>query len=172
MARKSRSSKFDRCVKSVRRTVKARKGSSKESAAIAICTKSVLHPRGRTLKRYRRGKLTTQRKFRGGEDVELTAVKIIEKLMAVPRPPYMETKTVQVPEAKGSPAVDDMIRRLQELHASKSLFKRVGQAIARQGLPGETSMLVDSLKRMKETGVYTLSHDADFEKLRNLYPMM
>ena len=60
-------SKFDRCVKAVRRTVKARKGSNKESAAIAICTKSVLHPRGRTLKRYRKGRLTTQRKFRGGD---------------------------------------------------------------------------------------------------------
>jgi hypothetical protein len=58
--------KFDRCVKSVRRTVKARKGSNKESAAIAICVKSVLHPRGRTIKRYRKGRLTTQKKFRGG----------------------------------------------------------------------------------------------------------
>ena len=59
-------SKFDRCVKSVKKTVKARKGSSKESAAIGICTTSVLHPRGRTIKRYRKGRLTTQKKFRGG----------------------------------------------------------------------------------------------------------
>lgn len=51
---------FDRCVKSVRKTVKARKGSTKESAAIAICTKSVLQTRGRTLKRYRKGHLKTQ----------------------------------------------------------------------------------------------------------------
>jgi hypothetical protein len=56
------SGKFNRCVKSVRRTVKARKGSTKESAAIAICTTSVLHTRGRTIKRYRKGKLRTQRK--------------------------------------------------------------------------------------------------------------
>ena len=56
------SSKFDKCVKGVRRTVKARKGSTKESAAIAICTVSVLHPRGKTLKRYRKGRLTTQRR--------------------------------------------------------------------------------------------------------------
>jgi hypothetical protein len=55
------SSKFDRCVKSVRKTVKARKGSNKESAAIGICTKSVLQTRGRTLKRYRKGRLTTQK---------------------------------------------------------------------------------------------------------------
>ena len=53
---------FDRCVKSVRKTVKPRKQSSKESAAIAICTTSVLYPRGRTLKRYRKGRLITQRR--------------------------------------------------------------------------------------------------------------
>ncbi len=53
--------KFDTCVKSVRKTVKARRGSTKESAAIAICTKSVLQTRGRTMKRYRKGKLTTQK---------------------------------------------------------------------------------------------------------------
>jgi hypothetical protein len=55
------SRKFDRCVKGVRKTVKARKGSSKESAAIAICTKSVLQTRGRTIRRYRKGKLRTQK---------------------------------------------------------------------------------------------------------------
>jgi hypothetical protein len=60
------SRKFNRCVKSVKRTVRARKGSNKESAAIAICTKSVLHKRGRTMKRYSRGRLITQRKFGGG----------------------------------------------------------------------------------------------------------
>lgn len=60
------SAKFNRCVKSVRKTVRARKGSNKESAAIGICTKSVLHKRGRTMKRYRKGRLTTQKKFRGG----------------------------------------------------------------------------------------------------------
>ena len=57
------SKKFDTCVKSVRKTVRARKGSNKESAAIAICTKSVLQKRGRTMKRYRKGHLLTQRKF-------------------------------------------------------------------------------------------------------------
>ncbi len=56
------SKKFNRCVKSVRRTVRPRKGSNKESAAIAICTSTVLHPRKRTLKKYRRGRLTTQRR--------------------------------------------------------------------------------------------------------------
>jgi hypothetical protein len=55
-------SKFSRCVKSVRKTVKARPKSSKESAAIAICTKSVLQTRGRTIKKYRKGRLITQKK--------------------------------------------------------------------------------------------------------------
>lgn len=53
---------FSRCVKSVRKTVKPRKSSTKESAAIAICTTSVLYPRGKTLKRYRKGRLTTQKR--------------------------------------------------------------------------------------------------------------
>ncbi len=58
--------KFNRCVKSVRQTVRARPKSTKESAAIAICTKSVLQTRGRTMKRYRKKRLITQKKFRGG----------------------------------------------------------------------------------------------------------
>jgi hypothetical protein len=66
MAKTRMSKKFDKCVKSVRKTVRARKGSNKESAAIAICTKSVLQTRGRTIKRYRKGRLQTQRRFRGG----------------------------------------------------------------------------------------------------------
>lgn len=63
------SSKFNRCVKSVKKTVRARKGSTKESAAIAICTKSVLQKRGRTMKRYSRKRLITQKKFRGGLNI-------------------------------------------------------------------------------------------------------
>ena len=60
--RKSQTKKFGSCVKAVRKTVKARKGSNPESAAIAICTTTLLHPRGRTLKRYRKGRLLTQRR--------------------------------------------------------------------------------------------------------------
>ena len=50
--------KFCRCVKKVAKTVKVRKGSArdssgKESAAIAICVKSVLGSRGRTLRKVR-----------------------------------------------------------------------------------------------------------------------
>lgn len=66
MAKTRMSSKFNRCVKSVKKTVRARKGSNKESAAIAICTKSVLQKRGRTIKSYTRKRLITQKKFRGG----------------------------------------------------------------------------------------------------------
>jgi hypothetical protein len=65
------SSKFNRCVKSVKKTVRARKGSNKESAAIAICTKSVLQKRGRTMKSYSRKRLLTQKKFRGGAQSSL-----------------------------------------------------------------------------------------------------
>ena len=58
--------KFTRCVKKVRKTVKSRKGSNPESAAIAICTKAVLFPRGRTIKRFKmingKPKLITQKK--------------------------------------------------------------------------------------------------------------
>ena len=60
--RKSQTKKFGSCVKAVRKTVKARKGSNPESAAIAICTTTLLHPRGRTIKRYRKGRLLTQRR--------------------------------------------------------------------------------------------------------------
>jgi hypothetical protein len=54
--KESRLKAFCRCIKSVRKTVKLRKGQkglkARESAAIAICTKSVLQSRGRTLKRF------------------------------------------------------------------------------------------------------------------------
>ena len=52
--------RFCRCIKSVKRTVKLRKGTSgakgtngKEQAAIAICVKSVLQGKGRTLKKFK-----------------------------------------------------------------------------------------------------------------------
>jgi hypothetical protein len=48
--------KFERCVK------KVKKSSGKESLAIAVCTKNVLWKRGHTLKRYRKGKLITQKR--------------------------------------------------------------------------------------------------------------
>jgi len=64
---------FCHCVKKVRKTIKVRSGkatrSAKESAAIAVCTKSVLFSRGRTMKKVRCGpsgpkkqRLLTQKK--------------------------------------------------------------------------------------------------------------
>jgi hypothetical protein len=51
--------KFCRCIGAVRKTVKLRnrtkkqkKSQARESAAIAICTTSILHRRGRTLKKF------------------------------------------------------------------------------------------------------------------------
>jgi hypothetical protein len=47
--------RFCKCIKSVKKTVKLREGrgnAAKERAAIAICVKSVLQRRGRTLKKF------------------------------------------------------------------------------------------------------------------------
>lgn len=61
--------RFCRCIKAVRKTVKLRTGqrgnAARERVAIAICVKSVLQTRGKTLKRFKcRGSkgpvLTTQ----------------------------------------------------------------------------------------------------------------
>jgi hypothetical protein len=65
--------KFCDCVKSVRRYVKPKTGtgtSAKEGAAIAICTKSVLQTRGKTLRKFsckKRAKLQTQRLKQGSD---------------------------------------------------------------------------------------------------------
>ena len=53
--RKNLSKKFCRCIKQVSSYIKPRKG-TKESAGIAICVKSVLQSRGRTLKKFSCGK--------------------------------------------------------------------------------------------------------------------
>lgn len=45
------SRRFCGCIKKVRRTVKARKGTA-EQAAIAICVKSVLHSKGKTIHKF------------------------------------------------------------------------------------------------------------------------
>jgi len=63
--RKSQTAKFCRCIKQVRKTIRPRKGSTKESAAIGVCVRSVLHSRGRTVKRFKCGKtsrLVTQKR--------------------------------------------------------------------------------------------------------------
>ncbi len=48
--------RLGRCIKKVRGSVKANPKSSKESAAIGICVTSVLHTRGKTIKRFSCGK--------------------------------------------------------------------------------------------------------------------
>lgn len=55
-ATRSAAKKFCKCIKSVRKTVKVRgkdkSARAKESAAIAICTSTMLKRRGKTLKRF------------------------------------------------------------------------------------------------------------------------
>jgi len=59
--------RFCRCVKKVRKTVKVRKGSTAEGAAIAICTKSVLQTRKRTLRKVRcRDRVLLTQPMKGG----------------------------------------------------------------------------------------------------------
>jgi hypothetical protein len=62
--RRSQTARFNRCVKTVKKSIVPRPDSNKESAAIAICTKSVLQTRGRTLKKYRKGRIRTQKLLR------------------------------------------------------------------------------------------------------------
>ena len=52
--RKKLSKKFCKCIEQVRSYIKPIRG-TKESAAIAICVKSTLQSRGRTLKKFRCG---------------------------------------------------------------------------------------------------------------------
>jgi len=69
--KESQTKRFCRCIKKVRKTLKARKGSSKESGAIGVCVKSVLQrklePTGRTLFKFhcktrkgKKGRVLTQ----------------------------------------------------------------------------------------------------------------
>ena len=63
--KKSQKAKFCRCIKEVRKTIRPRKGSTAEQAAIGVCVKSVLHSRGRTIKRFKCGRpsrLVTQKR--------------------------------------------------------------------------------------------------------------
>jgi hypothetical protein len=66
-ASKAVTRKFCGCIKAVRKTVKLRSGkgsAGKESAAIAICTKSVLQTKGKTLRKVAcdKGRLNVQPK--------------------------------------------------------------------------------------------------------------
>jgi len=60
---------FCRCVKKVKKTLKAREGSTKEQGAIAVCTNSVLQSKGRTLRKVRcRDKVLETQPMKGGVD--------------------------------------------------------------------------------------------------------
>ena len=63
--KESMAKRFCGCIKKVRKTIKGKyKKQQKESRAIAICVKSVIQSRGRTLKKFKCGKspkLTTQK---------------------------------------------------------------------------------------------------------------
>lgn len=130
--RKSRKlgNKFNRCVKSVRSTVRARKGSNKESAAIAICTTSVLHPRGRTIKRYRKKRLVTQRKFRGGGD-GWAAAKALKDALSGVKDPLGGNKVTITRESLGlteeqlSDATIYITGKIDVKRATKSMFQKV-----------------------------------------------
>jgi hypothetical protein len=65
MPRESLGRKFCKCIKAVSKKIEPRKGQTSEQAAIAICTKSVLFSRGKTLKKFKcgkKGRLQTQRR--------------------------------------------------------------------------------------------------------------
>jgi len=59
----TRGRKFCQCIKAVQKKLK---GKNTESAAIAICVKSMLHNRGRTIKRFsclgKKPKFVTQKR--------------------------------------------------------------------------------------------------------------
>ena len=72
---KSLATSLCRCIKKVRKTVRPKNRTKnknptlqeREKAAIAICIKSVLHTRGKTLKRFKCGKkpyLVTQKRVK------------------------------------------------------------------------------------------------------------
>jgi len=44
--------RFCNCIKKVRKTIKARGKSTKEQGAIAVCIKSVLQTKGKTLRKF------------------------------------------------------------------------------------------------------------------------
>lgn len=186
--------KFGKCVKSVRSTVKARKGSTKESAAIAICTTTILHPHKRTLKSYRKGRLVTQKKKRGGMSlnpfststseptlqgtnpaITMEAQKVIENIDSQVKAigdvdgNYMITVDVSSPQTKM--AIDDIIAKLHSKYTTKSgISKAFGALVGNQ----TTDRLVAFLTALKDNGTAQLrTGSADtgdvIKKMSSLY---
>lgn len=58
--------RFAKCVKKVTRKLKKQKNSNPEGAAVAICTKAILWPQGRTIRKFSmvngKPKLVTQKR--------------------------------------------------------------------------------------------------------------
>lgn len=156
MAKSRVSAKFDRCVKSVKKTVRARKGSNKESAAIAICTKSVLHKRGRTLKKYRKGRLTTQRKFRGGDK---SAAETIKQRILDPKR--------QVVTIEGVPMITIKIDDIENyVSGVDHLIAKVKPGMFSFSKTDTRKMIVDALTEAKTSGKVEISMpDEDVKKI-------
>ena len=55
-SRRLTAKRFCRCVTSVRKTLRPRKGSTKEQGAIGVCVKSMLHTRKKTIRNFKCGK--------------------------------------------------------------------------------------------------------------------
>lgn len=118
--------KFCRCIKKVGKTLKARKGSTPEQGAIAVCVKSVLQTRGRTMKKFRCGKkgyLKTQKMRRGGVHGVFGWASINgmlgEMTAAIARAPgkkdvYVREAHTRLTTHGDVPAVDDKTRKSYE----------------------------------------------------------
>lgn len=132
---KRRLNEFCRCIKKVRKTVKARPDSSKESAAIGICVKSVLQTRGRTLRKFR----CTRRKGRSGKPFLQT-----QKLVGGGRHKrrFTRSRRTSLPtipeELETSNAENVMNRKAEALTFAKNVAllnqQHTAQAIAREAL--------------------------------------
>ena len=106
--KESQTKRFCRCIKNVRKTIKARKGSTRESGAIGVCVKSVLQrklePTGRTLFRFHcktrkgaKGRVVTQ-PMKGGKHYTIRedpCKASLVKLTAIPREGIQDSIIIQ-----------------------------------------------------------------------------
>lgn len=106
--KESQTKRFCRCIKNVRKTIKARKGSTRESGAIGVCVKSVLQrklePTGRTLFRFhcktrkgKKGRVVTQ-PMKGGKHYTIRedpCKGFLVKLTAIPREGIQDSIIIQ-----------------------------------------------------------------------------
>lgn len=143
--------KFNRCVKKVRKTVRARKGSKKESAAIAICTKSVLQTRGRTMKQYRRGRLVTQRKHRGG-GVTGEQVYMMSSIISALKSAGDKWEGIQIPPNYIKEVVPTLIKSLETMKDKKDDVYLAALGLKPKGTGISTDKAIEALKMLEEKG--------------------